>query len=179
MALINIDYGSLASSETMNKNFIYLDSKIADVADSINTNISSILSNIATLNSRLSDLSESIVDSVEDFTTEIESLKNKTQNLINHSTMVPNWANCIELSEINNYKVSSNGYIMINPIRIIETKLIVNNVSVEFKKNVNSYDFSSQLVAIPVKEGDIVTYSEDYNFAYFLPVSIFNYSDLS
>ena len=29
MALINIEYGSLASSETMNKNFMYLDDKIS------------------------------------------------------------------------------------------------------------------------------------------------------
>lgn len=179
MALINIDYGSLASSETMNKNFMYLDSRIADVADSINTSISSILSNIATLNTRIGDLSESIVDSTEDFSAELDNLKNKTQELINNSTMVPNWANCDEITEIKEYKVPSNGYIMINPIRNKESKLFVNNTGVEFKKVTNSYDYSSQLVAFPVKEGDIVTYSEDYNFAYFLPVSIFKYSDLS
>ena len=45
MALENIEYGSLASSETMNKNFMYLDDKIANTAESIMTSISSILSN--------------------------------------------------------------------------------------------------------------------------------------
>ena len=43
MALINIEYGSLASSDTMNKNFMYLDDKIAESSESIMTSISSIL----------------------------------------------------------------------------------------------------------------------------------------
>ena len=64
MALVNIEYGSLASSEIMNKNFIYLDDKIAESSESIMTSISSILSNIATINTRLNDISENITDSI-------------------------------------------------------------------------------------------------------------------
>ena len=45
MALINIEYGSVARSEVLNKNFLYLDEKIADSNTSTATNISSIFSN--------------------------------------------------------------------------------------------------------------------------------------
>ena len=62
MALINIEYGSLASSETMNKNFSYLDDKISETSDAIMTTISSMLSSIATINSRLSEITGDIVD---------------------------------------------------------------------------------------------------------------------
>ena len=61
MALINIEYGSLASSETVNKNFTYLDEKIAESNESIMTSISSILSNIATINARINDISENMI----------------------------------------------------------------------------------------------------------------------
>ena len=47
MSLINIEYGSLASSEVMNKNFLYLDDKIAESNNSIMTSISSILSRLS------------------------------------------------------------------------------------------------------------------------------------
>ena len=44
MALINIEYGSVARSDVLNKNFLYLDEKIADTNNSNATSISSILS---------------------------------------------------------------------------------------------------------------------------------------
>mgnify|MGYP003308186977 CR=1 FL=1 len=43
MSLINIEYGSLASSDTMNKNFMYLDNKIAESVGDIDTSIKLIL----------------------------------------------------------------------------------------------------------------------------------------
>lgn len=35
MALTEIEYGSLASSDVMNKNFEYLDNKISDVSENL------------------------------------------------------------------------------------------------------------------------------------------------
>ena len=77
MALIDIEYGSLASSETMNKNFTYLDDKIAETSESIMTSISSILSNIATINSRLNDITESMDGSMDVLTSSLDDYKIK------------------------------------------------------------------------------------------------------
>ena len=81
MALINIEYGSLASSETMNQNFIYLDNKIAESSDSIMTSISSILSNIATINTRLNEITENMGDSINSLNAVLEDYKSKTKLL--------------------------------------------------------------------------------------------------
>ena len=38
MALTEIEYGSLASSEIMNNNFQYLDNRISSVSETVSTN---------------------------------------------------------------------------------------------------------------------------------------------
>ena len=50
MALTRIEYGALASSETMNNNFDYLDNRISTVVGNMTTNNASIYSNIASIN---------------------------------------------------------------------------------------------------------------------------------
>ena len=50
MALTEIEYGSLASSDVMNKNFEYLDNKISDVSENLASNVATINANIATAN---------------------------------------------------------------------------------------------------------------------------------
>ncbi len=55
MALTRIEYGSLASSETMNNNFEYLDNKIAEASERITSTSASIYSNIASVNTQLSN----------------------------------------------------------------------------------------------------------------------------
>ena len=109
MALINIEYGSLASSEIMNKNFIYLDDKIADTSESIMTSISSILSNIATINNRLNDLSTALADAIETSNSNIEEYKSKTKILVSKNSMVPNWQGYKSIDDLNSYQVSANG----------------------------------------------------------------------
>ena len=84
MTLINIEYGSLASSETLNKNFIYLDKKISETTESIQASISSILSNITTINSRLNEISEVNTDTTEALSSRLEDYKSKTKILINN-----------------------------------------------------------------------------------------------
>lgn len=53
MALIDIDYGSLASSETLNKNFQFLQDSISDFAQVIETNKASLESQISTVNTNV------------------------------------------------------------------------------------------------------------------------------
>ena len=65
MALTEIEYGSLASSDVMNKNFEYLDNKISDVSENINSNVATINSNIATVNSSISAMGENLNKSIE------------------------------------------------------------------------------------------------------------------
>lgn len=174
MALINIEYGSLASSETMNKNFSYLDNKIAESSESIMTSISSILSNIATINSRLNDLSEGVDDSVEELNLKLEDYKTKTKLLVSKASMLPNWAACevLDVSSVNSgdeFTINKNGYLLIAPKSTSEGVLSINSVPVNFRTTTNSYDYSSQLVAIPLKAGDKISCTFIIKEAYFLP----------
>lgn len=171
MALIDIEYGSLASSETMNKNFMYLDDKIAETSESIMTSISSILSNIATINSRLNDITENVEDSVENLSTNLEEYKAKTKMLVNKASMVPNWATCasITLTTTDTYTVPSNGFLLLVPNSTLKGNLTINGVSVVFKNRASNYDNASQLVAIPVVDGDQVKTDITFTNVYFLP----------
>ena len=171
MALINIEYGSLASSDIMNKNFMYLDDKIADTSDSIMTSISSILSNIATINTRLNDMSNDMGDSFDELSSIIEEYKTKTKLLVNAASMVPDWKNCISVSITNDtkYIVPSNGYLLLLSNSTAKGNLLVNNMQVIFKKRANSYDNSSQLIAIPVAKNDEVISDVIFDNVYFLP----------
>lgn len=172
MALINIEYGSLASSEIMNKNFMYLDDKIADTSESIMTSISSILSNIATINTRLNEISENMSDSVQNLVNSIDENKTKTKILVNKACMVPHWENCstISLSASSSYAVKSNGYILILPETAGAGDLVINGKAVAFKARASVYDNSSQLVAVPVADGDVVSTTAGLTSVYFLPV---------
>ena len=170
MALINIEYGSLASSETMNKNFMYLDDKIADTSESIMTSISSILSNIATINTRLNDISENMSDSLQNLENKIEENKSKTKILVNKANMSPDWSNCVQISlnASKNYTVSMNGYILMLPGSSSNNELSINSRQIEFKlKNItNSY---GQIMFIPVVSGDVLSTSTNIDKLYFLP----------
>lgn len=53
MALIDIEYGSLASSDTLNKNFKFLQDSISEFAQVIETNKASLESQISTVNTNM------------------------------------------------------------------------------------------------------------------------------
>ena len=72
MALTEIEYGSLASSEIMNNNFEFLDNKITSVSESIVTNMASVNSNIASINSSISSLNSDLSSSIEELDTSLE-----------------------------------------------------------------------------------------------------------
>lgn len=171
MALTNIEYGSIASSEMMNNNFKYLEDKITELASSSNTMISSILSNIATINSRLGDITEDIQDDATSFESKLEEYRTKTRLGLNKLSMLPNWNMCFALTETEqaSYKVPKNGYLLLNPKPESNGNLTVNNCVVTLKTRSSAYDNAAQLFFIPVKTGDNVSSTLTLNSAYFLP----------
>lgn len=177
MALINIEYGSLASSDIMNKNFLYLDDKIADNNNTVSTSISSILSNIATINTRLNDLAESLSDYVEQFTSSLEEYKTKTKLLVQKSLMVPNWTGCSVLADLTNYTAPSNGFLLLSTINTSEGIININGVDVSLKKRWSSYENCTLAVALPVKKDDLVKTSVSFYQAFFIPVSEISVED--
>ena len=168
MSLVNIKYGSLASSETMNKNFMYLDNKISDTSESIMTSISSILSNIATINTRLNDISENVDNSIESLMSKIEDYKTKVKILVNRASMVPDWANSSILDGLR-HTISSNGYLLILPAINAAAEISINGKTFYFKSWISNFDNGNQLAVIPVNKGDIITYSTTVNNIYFVP----------
>ena len=75
MPLINIEYGSLASSEVMNDNFEYLDDRITTVANNLTSASSSLYSNIASLNSNFSQQYESLSSDLSSLTSYAEAIR--------------------------------------------------------------------------------------------------------
>lgn len=66
MPLTHIEYGSLASSETMNDNFEYLDDKITTVANNLTSTSTSIYSNISNLNTSFTEQYQEIASDISD-----------------------------------------------------------------------------------------------------------------
>lgn len=173
MALINIEYGSIASSETMNTNFSYLDEKINTSNTQINTSISSILSNIATINSRLTEISENVTSSVASLQSTIADYKTKTKLLVLNSGMVPNWTACrsISFTSGTDFTATSNGYILFLPEAAGSGNLTINNSAVSLKTRANAYDNAAELIIIPVKSGDVASTTMSSQAAYFVPAA--------
>lgn len=173
MALINIEYGSLASSDTMNKNFIYLEDKIAESSESILTTISSIYSNIATINARLNDLTEQLEDSLtelnDEVSTKISDYKTKINTAINEVSLVPDWNNRVQIDKLKDYTAPSNGYLFTFPSTTSGGTITINGATTTYKLRVNENDNAAQVVPIPVQKGDVVSTTANLNYCYFVP----------
>lgn len=74
MALTEIEYGALASSELMNNNFQYLDNRISSVAESLTSSNAGTNSNIASINNTISAMSEEINSNLENVSSEVEDI---------------------------------------------------------------------------------------------------------
>ena len=74
MALTQIEYGALASSEVMNNNLEYLDDRISSLSASVISNNASINSNIASINSSLSTMSNSIQEDLTSLESDVNSV---------------------------------------------------------------------------------------------------------
>jgi len=77
MALIEIEYGAIASSSIMNGNFQYLDNRISTVVQNSAASSASINSAIASINSSITSLSSSTASSVESLQSSIDSITSK------------------------------------------------------------------------------------------------------
>ena len=99
MTITNIEYGSLASSEILNNNFSFLEEKITNFNDEINTSISSILSNIATINTRLTEFPEVLANATQESDNKLQEFKSKILIAINKTSLLPDWKN-IEIVKI-------------------------------------------------------------------------------
>lgn len=159
MTLINIEYGSLASSDTLNKNFSYLEDTISELSESTTTLISSIMSNIATINSRLSELADDIKECDQSCQSALVEQKSNTRTLLNKVSTVPNWALCYSLvgEEKSSYTSSLNGYLFTNPATGTEGTLTVNGVEAPFS------------TLLPIKAGDKIVCSATLESAFFIP----------
>lgn len=71
MALTEIEYGALASSDVMNNNFEYLDNRITDVSETLIETNAAINSNIVTINGSISSLTEEVNQSLEELNSNI------------------------------------------------------------------------------------------------------------
>ena len=164
MALINIEYGSLASSETMNNNFSYLDDRISDSNTAVNTSISSILSNIATINTRLNELSSDVEDELDELDTKVEGYKTKLKLLVSKAATAPSWTglSAVTITAGTSYTVTSNGYLLITPANS-QTTATINSVSYVLK--------AGQTVTLPVFKDDVVTLSVSPSAVYLLPAA--------
>lgn len=170
MTLVNIEYGSLASSETLNKNFSYLEDKIEDSSESIMTSISSILSNIATINSRLNELSADCTDSLSSLSNKIDDHKSKFKILISKASMVPNWSAAALISLTPNYKSTSNGYILLNIESAEEIDIFVNGTKFVLKGQAGEASVP-EMFSIPILKNDTVSCNATLKKAYFLPAA--------
>ena len=105
MPLTHIEYGSLASSETMNNNFEYLDNRITTVANNLTSASSSIYSNIASLNSTFSQATENLASDLSDLEDSVQDLRGDFDAQNN----APDYSRGITITMP--YTVESNGYV--------------------------------------------------------------------
>ena len=153
----------------MNKNFMYLEDKIAESSESIMTSISSILSNIATINSRLSEITSDISDSNETLSTKLEDYKLKTKLLVKIASMVPNWTASFSVSLTEAFKATSNGYLLVLPAVAAKGSMYINGKEILLKNRDSVYDNAADLISIPMQEGDTVSSSMELKMVYFVP----------
>lgn len=161
MSLINIEYGALASSETLNKNYTYLNEKITNSVDSLNTSISSLLSNIASINVKLNDISDELNDAIVNFSSEINGLRNKIQVAINTASLLPNWNGCFSINDLNNYIAEHNGFLILNSGNELEQNITINNTDITIKG----------YMILPIRLGDVIKTSAVFEGISFLPFS--------
>ncbi len=173
MPITNIEYGALASSETLNNNFSYLDEKITTANAGINTSISSILANIATINSTINTISSSLDGQISTLNQKIETYRTKIKELVAKSNMLPNWLGCrrITITTGKNYVPASNGYVMLIPDSAESGLITINGVSMYLKHRNNAYDNASELTIIPVQKNDTLSVSLSLKQAYFVPIA--------
>lgn len=105
MPLTHIEYGSLASSETMNNNFEYVDNRVTTVANNLTTIASGINSNIASLSSTFSQANEDMASDISDLETYAQTLRSDFDSQNN----APDYSQKVAITMP--YTVEANGYV--------------------------------------------------------------------
>ncbi len=89
MALTNIEYGSVASSEVVNNNFQYLDDKISSVSQSLSTNATALSGSISSLSSVVNNNKEAaeeadaeLQESIDDINEDISDINTTLDSAI-------------------------------------------------------------------------------------------------
>ena len=166
MSLINIEYGSIASSDVMNQNFSFLEEKINNNSESVNESVVSILANIATLNLKMNDLTSEVSNYIKEISESIDNLKSDVGINLNKVSMVPNWNAKFTISDMSYYKSIQNGYLLLIPKVGAEGDLTINERKVDINFATGS------LVVLPIMSGDIISSNIEFTSSYFLPVLV-------
>lgn len=109
MPLINIEHGSLASSEVMNDNFEYLDNRITTVAGNLTSATSSINSSIASMNSTFTQQNESIMSDISDLAEYAQAIRNDFDSQNN----APDYTHPVSLTFSQGKTIDYNGWLYI------------------------------------------------------------------
>ncbi len=111
MPLTHIEYGSLASSDTMNNNFEYLDDRITTVANNLASESSSIYSTLASMNSQYTQQDEALAADINDLETDLTELTNS----FNSMDLTPNYSNAVTVVNqgggSGSYNIDWNGWL--------------------------------------------------------------------
>lgn len=151
MSLINIQYGSLASSEVINNNFEYLDNRITSGANNLTALSSSMYSNIANINTTLTEQNNNV--------SELESDINQLRNDFDSQDLSPDYSRSVSINSFP-YTVPADGYIH-TAIAALEgtAELYINNNKVGHAYASTNTFYSMISGQYQVKEGDIVSVS--------------------
>lgn len=165
MPLINIEYGSLASSDTMNQNFSFLDDKITDVSTEVDENLATIVANVSNINSQLNEITSEINNVSRDLFSQIEALKYNVQNALNTIVIFPNWNARFEISDLTEYEALQNGFLMLALKTNTSGKLLINSREVE------GVTTAGNTMILPIKKGDIISSTLTFDVCCFIPTS--------
>ena len=165
MPLTHIEYGSLASSETMNNNFEYLDNRATTIANNITSTSSSIYSNLASLISTFSQTTGDIETELSELTTFTQNIKNDFDSQNN----APDYSKGISITMP--YTVGANGYVYAGIDGVDSTQYVYVNGKVVhghcgYSGGKSVYSGS----LFRVCEGDVVSVSRKMGAYYFYPM---------
>jgi hypothetical protein len=165
MPLIHIDYGSLASSETMNDNFEYLDARITTVANSLASASTSIYSSLSGINTSLSGQIDTLASGLSDLDDDLDDLS----NAFNSQNNAPDYSRGVGITLP--YTAEADGYVYAGVDGTDAKKYVYVNQKIVhghcgYSGGYNVYSGS----LFRVSSGDIVSVDRNSGPYYFYPM---------
>lgn len=168
MALTNIEYGSLASSETMNTNFQYLDNRISTVVENNISTSASINSNIASLSSSLSLLSSNINTSIVN----INSLIDELEGMIDEISFLPDYTKAFTITSP--YTATMDGWIYAQAwvaSGIESASIYIDDMQIVLNQGLNNREGAHGPSAfVPIASGSVFRTSGNVHTKTFIPM---------